>query len=100
MTVVWNFPTRIVFGAGSLAGLADEAKQLGAKRALIVTDPGVARAGLLERATSALDGGGVSHATFDAISTNPTETARGIEYNSGSCYTPGRLRRSPHVIPL
>jgi 4-hydroxybutyrate dehydrogenase len=71
--VVWNYPTRIVFGEGAIAELAAEARALGMKRALIVTDPGVVKAGLLgfvERALAAAD---VSHACFDGISSNPTE---------------------------
>lgn len=70
--VVWNFPTRIVFGPGALAQLADEARHLGARRALIVGDPGVVRAGLVERATEALATGLISAEVFDGVGTNPT----------------------------
>jgi len=72
MTVTWNFPTRILFGAGALADLPTETSRLGAKRVLIVTDPGVRGAGLVERAEQALAAGGIACAVFDAIASNPS----------------------------
>ena len=34
----FSFPTAIVFGSGSLAGLAKRLRQMGGRRALVVTD--------------------------------------------------------------
>jgi alcohol dehydrogenase class IV len=73
MTVTWNYPTRIVSGAGALAELGPEARRLGGRRALVVSDPGVARAGLVARAVEALGASGVPSATFEEIGTNPTQ---------------------------
>jgi 4-hydroxybutyrate dehydrogenase len=70
---VWNYPTRILFGDGAATDLAAEARALGITRALIVTDPGVVKAGLLAQIERVLDGGEIAHARFDAISSNPTE---------------------------
>lgn len=69
----WNYPTRILFGVGAVADLGAEAKKLGATRALIVTDPGVTRAGLLGPVEESLKGQGIEVACFDQISTNPSE---------------------------
>ncbi len=69
----WNYPTRILFGVGAIADLGAEAKKLGATRALIVTDPGVTRAGLLGPVEESLKGQGIEVSCFDQISTNPTE---------------------------
>jgi alcohol dehydrogenase class IV len=69
----WNYPTRILFGVGAVGDLGAEAKKLGATRALIVTDPGVTRAGLLGPVEESLKGQGIEVACFDQISTNPTE---------------------------
>lgn len=83
--VVWNFPTRIVFGVGSLAGLGEEAGRLGGRRALVVSDPGVARTGLVERTRDVLAGSGVTSDVFADIGTNPTEAqavAAGEAYRS------------------
>ncbi|HEX6242821.1 MAG TPA: iron-containing alcohol dehydrogenase [Polyangiales bacterium] len=69
----WNFPTRILFGDGAVTDIGKEASTLGITRALIVTDGGVVRAGLLgpvERALAAKD---IEFQRFEGISTNPSE---------------------------
>lgn len=71
--VTWNYPTRILFGDGAASELGAEAKKLGMSRALIVSDAGVARAGLLDPLERSLRNQGVEVARFDAISTNPSE---------------------------
>jgi len=43
-----NFPQTIRFGIGALDSIGDEAKKVGARRALIVTDRGVYQAGLVD----------------------------------------------------
>ena len=73
MTVVWNYPTRIVFGEKAMVQCADELKRLGASRPLIVTDPGVASAGLSEQLRAQLELDGVSAAVFDGVAGNPTD---------------------------
>jgi len=73
MTTVWSFPTRILYGAGAVSEAGAEAKRLGSKTALIVTDPGVADAGIAADVSRALEKGGIVSETFTAVSTNPTE---------------------------
>ena len=75
MTTTWNFPTRIVFGVGALAQADSELRRLiGDKaRILTVTDPGVAKAGLAQRAEDALTNAGFSVERFEGVSTNPTD---------------------------
>jgi alcohol dehydrogenase class IV len=73
MTTVWSFPTRLLFGEGSVAEAGPEARRLGARSALIVTDPGVKEAGLAEEVARALEKAGVVTQTTDDVSTNPTE---------------------------
>ncbi|MGD8862823.1 MAG: iron-containing alcohol dehydrogenase [Myxococcales bacterium] len=73
MTVVWNFPTRILYGEGALDEAPKEAAGLGGQRALIVTDPGVAKAGLADRVKAALESGQVEAAVFDGVGGNPTD---------------------------
>ncbi|MDD9938866.1 MAG: iron-containing alcohol dehydrogenase [Myxococcales bacterium] len=73
MTVIWNFPTRTLFGEGALSEIAAEASHLGGTRALVVTDPGVAAAGIAEQVREALAAGGVPTRVFDAIASNPTD---------------------------
>jgi len=69
--VTWSFPTTIVFGAGALATLPDHVKRVGGKRALVVCDPGVKKAGLVDRAVAALKG--VESRVFDGVDPNPVE---------------------------
>ena len=60
-------PTRLVHGAGAVASLAALAAELGMRRPLVVTDAGVAAAGLAERVTAQLP-----HAVlFDQVRPNP-----------------------------
>lgn len=73
MTTAWSFPTRILFGEGSLAQLGPEAHRLGGRRALIVTDHGVRAAGLVDELVRALERAGVVAEVFDGIRTNPSE---------------------------
>jgi len=53
-------PVKIVSGDNALDNLGYELKQLGAKRPLIITDPGVAAAGLIALVQAALNGSGIS----------------------------------------
>jgi 4-hydroxybutyrate dehydrogenase len=70
---IWSFPTRIVFGPGEALRTGEEAKSLGMKHALVLTDAGVLRAGLAERIVQSLDRSGIGSTTFDGVEANPTE---------------------------
>jgi len=73
MTTIWNFPTRIRFGAGELNNLPQELQTLGAQSVLVVTDPGIVKAGLLGTLLSVLEPTGLKLATFDEVDPNPSE---------------------------
>ncbi|HEX4955542.1 MAG TPA: iron-containing alcohol dehydrogenase [Thermoanaerobaculia bacterium] len=60
------------FGAGCLAELGQEARRIGARRALLVTDAGVAAAGHVERALETLAAAGVAVEVFAEVPENPT----------------------------
>jgi choline dehydrogenase len=60
-------PTRLVHGTGALMRLGDVVRELGITRPLLVTDPGVAAAGLAERALEQLENAVV----FDRVRPNP-----------------------------
>jgi len=60
-------PTRLVHGPGALARLGEALRELGVTRPLLVTDPGVAAAGLVDRALEHLEGAVV----FDEVRPNP-----------------------------
>jgi len=71
--VMWAFPTTIVFGVGAVSTVADHVRRTGARRALVVVDAGVARAGIAERVRALLGAGGVDAAVFDGVDPNPVE---------------------------
>jgi alcohol dehydrogenase len=64
--------TRVLFGPGKLAELGALAKREGAGRVLLVTDPGIVRAGHVERATRSLKDAGLAVAVFDGVAENPS----------------------------
>lgn len=68
-----QYLTTIHLEYGALQRLAAECQRVGIRRPLIVTDPGVKMAGLLQKAQDALDG--LPHAVFDHTPSNPTEAA-------------------------
>lgn len=77
-SVTW--PPSTTFGVGAVAGLGDRAKARGAKRALLVTDAGLVRAGLAERVAAILRASGVDVHIFSEVRPNPTmaEVTEGV----------------------
>lgn len=69
----WSFPTEIRFGLGASKSVGEALKRRGLKRALIVTDPGVREAGLIDPIVDALDAVGLGAALFDGLAGNPLE---------------------------
>jgi alcohol dehydrogenase len=64
---------RVVSGPGTLRRIGEVVADLGTRRALLVTDPGVRRAGHAGRAASALVQAGLEVAVFDGVEENPGE---------------------------
>jgi alcohol dehydrogenase len=62
----------VVFGPGAVEELGGLAGELGARRAFLVTDPGVRAAGHAGRAAAALAAAGVAARIFDGVAENPT----------------------------
>jgi alcohol dehydrogenase len=63
--------TRVIFGAGSLARLGEEARRLGMRRSLLVADHGLVEAGHVARAVKLLEGAGVFVVPFHDFGSNP-----------------------------
>lgn len=63
---------RIVFGAGVIEQLGTLAVELGAKNVLVVSDPGVVKAGHFETGMRALEAAGLTVHSFHEFSENPT----------------------------
>jgi alcohol dehydrogenase len=73
LDVTFNLPTRVRFGFGVADELGDAVRSLGASRVLVVADPGVRGAGLLEAPLASLAAAGIDAAVFDGISGNPRD---------------------------
>jgi alcohol dehydrogenase len=69
-----SFALRVetVFGDGSIAELGQRAKAAGYKHALVVTDPGIKAAGILDSVLSSLDEAEIAHSVYDNVTPNPT----------------------------
>ncbi len=63
--------TRVVFGGGSLSRLGELARELGFRRTLLVSDPGLLASGHPERARQALTSAGVEVALFHDFDHDP-----------------------------
>ena len=80
------YVTQIQFEFGAVRLLAAECERIGITRPLVVTDPGVKAAGVLQQALDALPG--LNVAVFDQTPSNPTEAAvrAAVElYKAQSC---------------
>ena len=65
--------TQVHLDFGAVRLLPQECERIGMQRPLVVTDPGVRAAGVLDKALAAL--GAVPYAVFDQTPSNPTEGA-------------------------
>ena len=74
--------TRIVFGPDTIEKLGELASELGARRALVVSDPGVIAVGHAERGVDALRKAGIETVLFEGVHENPTtdDVDRGVAF--------------------
>ena len=64
--------TRVIFGVGALDRLGEIAIDLGRRRVLVVSDPGIVAAGYSARAIKLLETSGLDAVLFSEIEENPT----------------------------
>ncbi len=64
--------TRVVFGPGKVDSLGELAGELGARRALVVSDPGIVAAGHAEHGLNALRKANIAVQLFEGVEQNPT----------------------------
>jgi len=65
-------PVRIVTGAGCVGVVGDELRRLGVSKALVVSDPGVRKAGIVDKVGVLLESDKIPYTVFDGIKPNPT----------------------------
>lgn len=73
MSFDFVLPTKIVFGAGAAGQTAAQLTALGLSRPLVVTDPGVRKAGVTAPVCDSLDAAGISYQIFDGVEANPKD---------------------------
>ncbi|HSM90830.1 MAG TPA: iron-containing alcohol dehydrogenase, partial [Desulfobacterales bacterium] len=71
--VVKSFETvrRVVFGFGSIESLPDEVKRVKGTKVLVVTDPGIKAAGIVELVTGVLERAKIAHQVFAEVEPDP-----------------------------
>ena len=70
-THVFYSPTKITVGMNTAAQVVNEVKQFGGSRVLIVTDPGVLAAGLIEPIESSLSSGDIACIVYGGVEPEP-----------------------------
>lgn len=66
-------PTRVFFGRGVAGRVAEQARGLHAQRVMVVTDPGVEAAGLLDPVMEKLSQAGLYTLVFNTVEPNPRD---------------------------
>jgi alcohol dehydrogenase len=66
-------PTISILGVGSSKEVGEQAKGLGFKKALIVTDAGLAKLGVADQIGALLKASGVDYVVYDGAEPNPTD---------------------------
>src|ERR1700736_5088915 len=70
----WNFPTRVITGAGRIAELPETCRALDIAKPLLVTDKGLANTALIAGCVKPLRDAGIEVRIFADVKSNPTET--------------------------
>ncbi len=81
----FSFPTIILHGKGALAELSNRITE---KKLMLVTDPGLVKAGVVEQAIAGLSQSGAAFEIFDGVHPNPIEEdveAGATFYNERGC---------------
>ena len=92
MSQLWSLrkfvAPEFLFGLGAIDLCGQYAKNLGGKKALLVTDPGVRKAGWADRAAQGLEKASIAFVVFDSVTENPksSEVHQGaLCYEENSC---------------
>jgi alcohol dehydrogenase class IV len=73
----WNYPTTVRFGAGRISELADACRELGMKKPMLVTDPGLAKMAIVQDALARNHAARIATTLYSDIKSNPL--ARNVE---------------------
>lgn len=68
----FKLPTEIEFGPGALKLLPEKIRSYTGGKVMLVTDPGVAATGILQKITNLLEAAGISFVVFDKVEPDPS----------------------------
>ncbi len=77
VTYSFHMPTKVVHGFNAIIQVGKEAKRLGIKKALVVTDAGVKGAGLIDNGLKSLESAGIPAIVFSEVEEDPRHKNRG-----------------------
>ncbi|MEC5127613.1 iron-containing alcohol dehydrogenase [Verrucomicrobiales bacterium BCK34] len=63
---------KVIFGCGTVDRVGAEARALGARRVLVVTDPGLARTNAVARVVESIEAAGLASVVYAEVHENPT----------------------------
>lgn len=72
MSTIFSIPPTIITGAGASGEVGEQAKRLGATKALIVTDPGIAKIGYTHQISNNLQNAGITTTIYSDVTPDPT----------------------------
>jgi alcohol dehydrogenase class IV len=85
---LFECPARVFYGRGASATAGERLEELGVERPLVVSDPGVAAAGIVDRVADALRQAGLEPVVYAETESNPTtgniDQAAAL-YREGGC---------------
>ncbi len=78
----FEFPTRLIFGAGTINRIGEVTRALGCSRPLLVADPGIRDAGHVDTVLKLLTDAGLHVEVFDQFGVNPDSNMvdRGVSF--------------------
>ena len=68
---IFRTPRKIVFGVNTVNNVGTEAEQLGARKAVIICDEGIRKAGIVDKVTKSLEEKGVEFEIWDKVEPEP-----------------------------
>ena len=72
MPTTFSVPPTIITGPSSVEKVGEQAKRLGATKALIVTDPGILKIGYADQISKNLHNAGITSSVFSNVTPDPT----------------------------
>jgi alcohol dehydrogenase class IV len=70
--IPFTMPTKIIHGFGSVKAIPEECKRLGVKKVIVVTDEGLAKAGMIKEITDILAREQIPHVVYDKVEEDPS----------------------------